>query len=406
MRKIMLLCCGALLLPPMLSARFSGPETCGLIDAIAPVATVPNLFTLLVHDSRLLRSQELQCAITTYTTASERDSVLRGAAMALNGEWEPALSMLPHSDGADAMRRKIHVVLALRKKTDWAKVETELKAILASPGGTASSEDSVLLATAQYLSQYDPGAGSQAPLFGHFNGGFYHFIARAHKWDSKYPLGQVNRACRVLMELSALDPGNVVWLELLGDLMQYYPLPFQGRWFAALAYYKASVLNKETENGPFRLKAIYALESNRNNPVNYNEERFHKMELAFRKEFERGPRLTVLPDSLRLVLASSDSLANASFAFLPADTTRPLLRVIRTDNEVLAGREKPFNPNADLENPDLKKRVKSNVFFNFYAIGVILIVVGAVVFFVRQVRKIDRDYHGTRSGGNGHSSRK
>ena len=50
------------------------------------------------------------------------------------------------------------------------------------------------------------------------------------------------------------------------------------------------------------------------------------------------------------------------------------------------------DPNANPMNPDIDlKAIKSNVRYNFYAIGLILIIIGAAVFFWWKLRKATRE---------------
>lgn len=245
-----------------------------------------------------------------------------------------------------------------------------------------------------FLKMYKEPLGT-SPVFASYNGALGNFLIKgvAETGDS-LPTFTSEEAQGYFYPLLLMAPESPLVLELFGDILYYHPDPFLSRWFSSMSYLRAAQQFPEGSDDfiAYEKKSIYSLESNRVNPQTYNQYRFTQ----FHKTLERD---LANSSSRRDSLEAAGASAQAALPELYGETTTPpeffsdngsgqlmeLLGRERKKEMQLSARKN--NPNSEITNPDLNiGEIKSTAKFNVYAILLIAIVIGAVVFFWIQIK--------------------
>jgi hypothetical protein len=249
----------------------------------------------------------------------------------------------------------------------------------------------------RYLQQY----GSQAPLFPHFNSGYFNYVQDSMGWKPGVPdaSGYVI-ALNTVAQMYRLDQSRgALYLELLGDLLSKEPNRFNANYLPALAYMRAGMLLGEPQRAKFERKAIFALEAPRQNELRFNQYRFTQLTKALQEDVDsataRQQQLQTLDTQAlasggdvfaRLGGKQSDQPISQGFA----DTDRGRLPAIlaKSKAQIDAHNAAAKRYAGDV---DLQKEVKKDNRFNTFALFLIGTIVLAVVIIWRRLRKASRN---------------
>lgn len=243
---------------------------------------------------------------------------------------------------------------------------------------------------ASYLQQYDKG---QSPLFGHFNGGFYSYLKAELYWgkDEKDTLA-LAQATTVAMRLLAYKDGNsIIFLEVLADLVANHQDRFIANYLGGLAYMRAAQMATDpAASQQFEEKAIYALEAPRTGYNKFNRYRFTQLKKTLIADVEvaEAARTQYLSEEK----AAGNALAEIAKKWSAGAAAPPIrfyseqtkgelggkLTGARSKEASRAAADKKFAEEVDL------KTVKEDSRFNTYAILLILVLIGAVIFIWRK----------------------
>lgn len=247
---------------------------------------------------------------------------------------------------------------------------------------------------AQYLEKY----GDDTPLFKGFNGGFYSFACDSLQWRFKKPDStDYHRMLRSLLDLSALTGQQSVYFELMGDLLVHHPDVVKANWFGCLSYFR-SAFDIPQAKAIFEEKAIYALEAPQKAANRFDNYQFNRLRMrlqsdmdsvaVMRAEYEAGEKAAVAAGESASAFLEGElgkraavveyGAGDATVTYIHEDAPGNLPGIIREADRRHAesmGEERKFAGEVDL------KGVKSETTFNIYGIAMILVVVGAVIFF-------------------------
>lgn len=224
--------------------------------------------------------------------------------------------------------------------------------------------------SAHYLAAYQ---GSQ-PIFPSFNGGYYNYLKDSLFWGES-DSAQYEQALVAALELvqwtSADSP---IYLELLGDLLTGHRDRFYGNYFGWLAYMRAGLMDPDHADAYTR-KAIFALEYPRTAEDRFNRYRSTQLHKALEEDLvtvRREKESMPLAPPIRFFPESSDSRLDAMLKKARQQAIDRSLRKLKFDQEVD------------------RKVVKRDVRFNAYALFLILVIIGAVVFFWIKLKRANK----------------
>jgi hypothetical protein len=244
-----------------------------------------------------------------------------------------------------------------------------------------------------YLQRY----GMEAPLFAHFNSGFYNYLEDSLRWKPKAPdANEYLVALNVVALAYQVDPKRpALYLELLGDLLSKEPNRFNANYMAALAYLRAGMLAGEAAKEAYDRKAIFALEAPRQAEYRFNQYRFTQLQKALYQDVDSANArfaATSASESAALQAGSdplarfggraSEALISSTFESSDPGKLAAILQKSRTQLEDRLNENKRYAGDVDL-----KKEVKKDGRFNAFALFLILTIVAAIVLIWRKVRK-------------------
>lgn len=267
----------------------------------------------------------------------------------------------------------------------------------AAQTGTASAcRIHILQLLVSYLAQY----GSHAPLFAHFNGGFYNHLQDSLHWNPTAPDGDgYLMALNVVGFVYGLDSQNpALYMELLGDLLSKEPNRFNANYLGALAYLRAGQLVGGDGAAVYERKAIFALEAPRQVEHRFNHYRFTQLKKALQGDVDAARlRQTALEgEEAQALQAGQDPLAHFNGTFTadlissPFEETDPgqLAIILQKAKSQLMAREHEAKRYAG--DVDLKKEVKKDARFNAFALVLILTILVAIVYIWRRLLKASK----------------
>lgn len=331
----------------------------------------------------------------------------------------PYATTLLHAGKADEALKVLEPHLALLMgdsvqdttvSENWM-LDLEVGAVAATVQGKLDRADALLtkaldftaatqrcrMRTEQLLVHYLQAYGMEAPLFTHFNSGFYNYLQDSLHWDSQTPDGSgYLMALNVVGLLLQLDgKRQPLYLELLGDLLSKEPNRFNANYMAAIAYLRAGqILGKEAE-AAYDRKAMFALEAPRQAEIRFNQYRFTQLKKALQSDADsatmrqnafEGSEATAIKAGTdpmaRFEGVFSNELSAATFEESDFGQLPAILKKSRTQIEARETEVKRYAGDVDL-----KKEVKKDSRFNAFALFLILTIVGAIVFIWRRVRK-------------------
>lgn len=236
------------------------------------------------------------------------------------------------------------------------------------------------LLVAQYLAKYQ----KTLPIFSGFNGGFYGFVSDSLKWKTGEPeaIGYLQALNTVAMLYRMDKKHAAIYLELLGDLLTEEPGKFNANYISALAYLRAARNKNETLALAFERKALFALEAPRDREDRFNQYRFTQIKKALDHDI----------DSAKTIMANinhSNSYKTPINSGFSAEEPGSLARILTKSKgqlEARATEAKRYEGDVDL-----KKEVKKDSRFNLFAMFLIAIIIGAVIFIVRQIRRVSAE---------------
>lgn len=244
----------------------------------------------------------------------------------------------------------------------------------------------------RYLLQY----GMEAPIFPHFNSGFYNYIQDDLSWDPKHPDedGYILALNTVAMLYRLDSKRQSLYLELLGDLLSKEPSHFNANYMAALAYLRAGQIIGGNAEQEFDRKALFALEAPRQSEIRFNLYRFTQLKKALEVDADSAVSQQAVFAVLeaKAIAAGTDPLARFQGKFNRALTTSAfevqdpghLAAILTKSKAQIAAREGESKRYAG--DIDLKKAVKKDSRFNAFALFLIGTIVVALVFIWRKLR--------------------
>jgi len=244
---------------------------------------------------------------------------------------------------------------------------------------------------AQYLDLY----GDQVPIFSGFNNGFFNYACDSLRMPRNNPNPAIyNRLIESLLDLAIFTQRQPAYLEMLGDLMTQNPDQITANWFSAVSYLQ---LAKDVPAQAARLeeKAIHALEAPRTARSRFDSYQFTKLgqRLDEDRKLAEESRAAMVAEEEKAVqsgkpaseaLAQEFEAASAAVVLMRENEPGALPNVIREADRREAeklGEERKFAGNVDL------KEVKGEKRFNYYALVMIAVVIGAVIVLWRKLNQ-------------------
>lgn len=270
-----------------------------------------------------------------------------------------------------------------------------------SCAGTAEN----LRIIAAYLAKFDD--GETYPLFPHFNGGFYSFAVDSLRGSVEEKSVQLGKLQEDLMQvIRVLGDDEPAMKEMLGDLLLNGPDEFVGKWMAGTAYLSIALAATGEDSIEFERKAIYCLESDRINPKYFNRYRFNKFRKGLQEDLDAAEaRREAFQAKMGAVKSPKAADLAANYEGFPKETGpgmmlperegSPVVELIIREQERSMKATAGPNPNENPMNPDLDiKEIKTTASYNYYAIGLIALVIAAAVFMYIKVRNGQRERDG------------
>ncbi|MEM0997543.1 MAG: hypothetical protein AAGN35_10705 [Bacteroidota bacterium] len=225
-----------------------------------------------------------------------------------------------------------------------------------------------------YLQTYGDG---QTPIFPNFNGGFYNYLKDSLFWGAADTL-DYDRALAATVEMVQLTRAQTpAFLELLGDLLVQHRNSFVGNYFGYLAYMKAGLASGEGFREEYERKAIFALEAPRTSEDRFDRYRYTQLRKALAED---SRDVKVVADVAEVDLAPP-------VRFFPDRYDGRLQGMLETSQAQLKKRaERKLKFAEEVDRGD----VKSDGRFNSYALFLIAVILGSVVFFWIRLRRAAR----------------
>lgn len=268
--------------------------------------------------------------------------------------------------------------------------------LLQDPASTARCRIRMEQLLVRYLQTY----AKDSPMFAHFNGGFYNYVGDSLHWDPRKPDGNgYLMALNVVVMAMELDPKRqATYLELLGDLLSKEPNRFTANYLSCLAYLRAGMVAGGPAQAAYDRKAIFAVEAPRQAEERFNQYRFTQLKKALQVDVDSAAAKQAQGEAAeaQAIKAGSDPLARfqgKSTDALIATTfteTDPgqLPAILQKSKDQQAAREQEAKRYAG--DVDLKKEVKKDARFNAFAIFLIAIIIGAVIFIWVKIMRASR----------------
>jgi hypothetical protein len=242
--------------------------------------------------------------------------------------------------------------------------------------------------------------GTEAPLFAHFNSGFYNYVQDSLRLTDLSGSDDYFVALNTIALLYRLDKNRqALYLELLGDLLSKHPDRFNANYLAGLAYLRAGMILGGTAQEVYDRKAIFALEAPRQAENRFNQYRFTQLKKALEADVDSAAMWQSARDAEEAQSIQAGKIPWEVFGGVVSihlstvayhETDRGQLSAILTKSRAqLAAREGEERRYAG--DVDLKKEVKKDSRFNAFALLLILTIVGAVVFIWSKMRKATRE---------------
>lgn len=224
--------------------------------------------------------------------------------------------------------------------------------------------------TARYLDAYQ----SAEPIFPNFNGGYYNYLKDSLFWGET-DTAQYEQALIATVEMVQwTSAGSSTYLELLGDLLTGHQDKFYRNYFSWLAYMRAATLDARHHDA-FERKALFALEYPRTQEDRFNRYRYTQLRKA-------------LDEDMVTVRTGKEDLSIAPpLRFFPESSGGRLEAMLGKARQQMINRSQrrlKFDQEVD------RKVVKRDVRFNAYALFLILVIIGSVVFFWIKLKRANR----------------
>lgn len=277
----------------------------------------------------------------------------------------------------------------------------EASALLAHASVIPTMPNPCRIRTEQLLVSFLQAYGMDAPLFPHFNSGFYNYLEDSLRWKPKAPDGNgYLMALNVVALAFRIDQQRQpLYLELLGDLLSKEPNRFNANYMASLAYMRAGMLAGMLAGGTakevYDRKAIFALEAPRQAEYRFNQYRFTQLQKALQEDVDSAAARNAVHAAAEAaaIQGNADPLARfggkfstelISSTFEEGDPGKlaAILKKSRSQIEDRLNENKRYAGDVDL-----KKEVKKDGRFNAFALFLILTIVAAIVLIWRKVRK-------------------
>lgn len=244
---------------------------------------------------------------------------------------------------------------------------------------------------AQYFSQY----GSSVPIFSGFNNGFYNFACDSLRLKRAAPDPIIyERLVNSVMDFIMLSQQPEPYMEILGDLLSQHPDKVTANWFPAIIYHRLAFDLPAQENR-LKEKAIFALEAPRTARQRFDNYQFVQLgerlqeDLTLAEEswksYEGEEKAAVEGGkSVEELLREKFGAAEGGLLLMRENEAGALPSVIREADRRMAedlGQQRKFAGKVDL------KKVKGEQKFNYYAIVMIAVVIGSIIFIWRQLKK-------------------
>ncbi|MFN8398208.1 MAG: hypothetical protein U0176_26600 [Bacteroidia bacterium] len=276
----------------------------------------------------------------------------------------------------------------------WACVEgSTLESALSIQSDLLRLPDSPIrcrVRMSQLLVRYLQTYAKETPVSSHFNGGFYNYLSDSLHWDPKKPDGNgYLMALNVVVMAMDLDPKrHATYLELLGDLLSKEPNRFTANYLSCLAYLRAGMVAGGSAQAAYDRKALFAIEAPRQAEERFNQYRFTQLKKALQADVDSAAarRAKTETEEKQAIKGGTDPLARfqgkvtnglISTTFTESDPGQ-LPAILKKSKEQQAARELEAKRYAG--DVDLKKEVKKDVRFNAFAVFLIAIIIGAVIF--------------------------
>jgi hypothetical protein len=216
--------------------------------------------------------------------------------------------------------------------------------------------------TARYLAAYS----QTPPLFPHFNGGFYTYLKDSLFWSDSDSL-QYEMALSAVMDLVQwTNAKNPLYLELLGDMITGHRDRFYATYFAWMAYERAGIESEGSAATAFERKAIFALEFPGTNEDRFNRYRYTQLNKALREDLASAPHETRGPEP------------PLPRWFFPSQSNAHLFGMLKkAQSQEIARRSRVLKFDQEVNRRDVKRDTR----FNAYALFLIAVIIGSVIFF-------------------------
>jgi hypothetical protein len=270
-------------------------------------------------------------------------------------------------------------------------------ALLAHASAIPTMPNPCRIRTEQLLVSYLQAYGMEAPLFPHFNSGFYNYLEDSLRWKAKAPDGNgYLMALNVVALAFQVDQQRQpLYMELLGDLLSKEPNRFNANYMSSLAYMRAGMLAGGAAKEVYDRKALFALEAPRQAEYRFNQYRFTQLQKALQEDVDSAAARNAVNAAAEAaaIQAKTDPLARfggkfstdlISSTFEEGDPGKlaAILQKSRSQIEDRLNENKRYAGDVDL-----KKEVKKDGRFNAFALFLILTIVAAIVLIWRKVRK-------------------
>ena len=242
---------------------------------------------------------------------------------------------------------------------------------------------------AGYLDRY----GDEAPLFSHFNGGFFTYCQDSLRWrKEEYDTQAYEAVVESVIDLVVLSDQKPVYFELLGDLLSQNQDQVVANWFGASAYLRLMHLLPD-HAAELEEKAFFALEAPMMVKRRFDNYQFIQFKKHIKNDLDAAAetRNTYTAsekdnaDGARTQLKEAYPLGGTGYTLLQEGDESNVAAVIRKASKRQAenqGEESKFAGEVELH-----KAVKSDTKFNAYAFVMIGVVIFAVVFLGLQARR-------------------
>lgn len=382
-----------LLLVGVLSVSMGWSQSCDHTSALGPDAGHSQL-GLLVGDYPLHGKAQLKKKVDGMGQESMSNwfqvNILR---LHLGQEISPA-PVTGEEAGADVLGRlEYEQALLALLKGEYSKAVQKFNASeLNTSLGRACRLNNYRL-VAQYLDKY----GDKAPLFPHFNGGFFQFCEDSLRWGTEQTDSVAyHQMLTTVSDLIVLSQEKTVYFELIADLLGRHSDQVTANWFGAVAYLRlADDIPKQKTL--IEEKAFHALEAPKTSKGRFDNYQFTQL----KKHFANDRSAAKEAREAYLKTESSDPAKASQEAVARFGKPQPgLIWLNQEDNSNIAivmrkafakyaeelGRKARFGEGeVDL------KAVKSDTQFNLYALLMVGTVIFAVVFIGYKVRQNRRN---------------